>query len=81
MEKNERTAQRLIKALDARTQLDKAIQDCVLQLRHAGISWDNIGGLLGVSKQAAWDKYAREATAGAPSATGTPTEEAPADND
>ncbi len=34
----------------------------VLQARHAGATWTQIGDMLGMSKQAAWERYTRATT-------------------
>ena len=42
------------------TQADAAVHDLVAVLRGRGISWTRIGEALGVSKQAAWERFAGE---------------------
>ena len=40
-----------------RAALDREIATCVSAARAAGITWDEIGKHLGITKQAAWKKY------------------------
>jgi hypothetical protein len=42
------------------TQVDAALHDHVDMLRGRGISWTRIGEALGVSKQAAWERFSGE---------------------
>jgi hypothetical protein len=42
------------------TQVDAAVHDYVETLRGKGISWTRIGEALGVSKQAAWERFSGE---------------------
>jgi hypothetical protein len=42
------------------SQVDAAVYDYVDTLRGRGISWTRIGEALGVSKQAAWERFAGE---------------------
>ena len=50
-------------ALTAYNQIVKKATDCrlgcVQEMRDLGYSWREIGGALGTSSQAAWEKYAR----------------------
>ena len=39
------------------SQADAAVHDHVAVLRERGISWTRIGEALGVSKQAAWERF------------------------
>jgi ClpX C4-type zinc finger len=41
-------------------QVDAAVHDYVDVLRSRGISWTRIGAALGVSKQAAWERFSGE---------------------
>jgi hypothetical protein len=41
-------------------QIDAAMQDYVDTLRARGVSWTRIGAALGVSKQAAWERFSGE---------------------
>ncbi len=41
-------------------QVDDAVHDYVATLRGRGISWTRIGEALGVSKQAAWERFSGE---------------------
>jgi hypothetical protein len=41
-------------------QVDAAVHDHVGMLRERGISWTRIGEALGVSKQAAWERFSGE---------------------
>jgi ClpX C4-type zinc finger len=41
-------------------QIDDAVRDHVAILRERGISWTRIGEALGVSKQAAWERFSGE---------------------
>lgn len=47
---------------DQRDELDEAITEAVLVARQADRSWSEIGAMLGVSKQAAQQKYAASAS-------------------
>jgi hypothetical protein len=40
--------------------LDKLTRESVQRARAAGHSWTEIGEALGVTKQAAWERYSRE---------------------
>jgi hypothetical protein len=42
------------------SQADAAVHDYVDVLRRRGISWTRIGAALGVSKQAAWERFSGE---------------------
>ena len=42
------------------SQVDAALHDHVAILRDRGISWTRIGQALGVSKQAAWERFSGE---------------------
>jgi ClpX C4-type zinc finger len=42
------------------SQVDAAVRDHVAILRERGISWTRIGEALGVSKQAAWERFSGE---------------------
>jgi hypothetical protein len=42
------------------SQVDAAVHDHVAVLRDRGISWTRIGEALGVSKQAAWERFSGE---------------------
>jgi hypothetical protein len=42
------------------SQVDAAVHDHVAVLRARGISWTRIGEALGVSKQAAWERFSGE---------------------
>ncbi len=42
------------------SQVDAAVHDHVAMLRDRGISWTRIGEALGVSKQAAWERFSGE---------------------
>ena len=42
------------------SQVDAAVHDHVATLRERGISWTRIGEALGVSKQAAWERFSGE---------------------
>jgi hypothetical protein len=42
------------------SQVDAAVHDQVSVLRGRGVSWTRIGQALGVSKQAAWERFAGE---------------------
>jgi uncharacterized NAD(P)/FAD-binding protein YdhS len=44
----------------AATALDKLTRDTVRRARTAGHSWTQIGQALGVSKQAAWERFSGE---------------------
>jgi hypothetical protein len=40
--------------------VDKGIRDTVEHARRAGHTWSEIGGVLGISKQAAWERFSGE---------------------
>jgi len=50
----------LAKIQAAVAQADAAVHDYVAVLRERGISWTRIGEALGVSKQAAWERFSGE---------------------
>jgi len=50
----------LARAQAAVSQADAAVHDHVAVLRTRGISWTRIGEALGVSKQAAWERFSGE---------------------
>ena len=50
----------LARAQAAAPQIDAAIRDYVEVLRSRGVSWTRIGAALGVSKQAAWERFSGE---------------------
>lgn len=50
----------LVKMQVVGSQVDAALRDHVSTLRRRGISWTRIGEALGVSKQAAWERFAGE---------------------
>ena len=50
----------LAKIQAAVSQADAAVHDHVAVLRDRGISWTRIGEALGVSKQAAWERFSGE---------------------
>jgi hypothetical protein len=50
----------LAKVQAVATQTESAIHDHVDVLRRRGISWTRIGAALGVSKQAAWERFSGE---------------------
>ncbi|ONH32758.1 ClpX C4-type zinc finger protein [Pseudofrankia asymbiotica] len=50
----------LVKVQAVVTQADAAVHDYVDVLRRRGISWTRIGTALGVSKQAAWERFSGE---------------------
>ena len=50
----------LTKIQAAVSQADAAVHDHVAVLRDRGISWTRIGEALGVSKQAAWERFSGE---------------------
>jgi ClpX C4-type zinc finger len=50
----------LARAQAAVPQIDAAIHDYVDTLRARGVSWTRIGAALGVSKQAAWERFSGE---------------------
>jgi predicted transcriptional regulator len=41
-------------------QVDAAVHEYVATLRERGISWTRVGEALGVSKQAAWERFSGE---------------------
>ncbi len=48
------------RAQAAAPQIDAAMRDYIGLLRARGISWTRIGSALGVSKQAAWERFSGE---------------------
>ena len=50
----------LAKMQTAVSQVDGALHDHVSLLRDRGVSWTRIGEALGVSKQAAWERFSGE---------------------
>jgi hypothetical protein len=42
------------------SQVDDALHDQVGMLRARGVSWTRVGEALGVSKQAAWERFSGE---------------------
>ena len=50
----------LVKIQAVVAQADAAVHDYVEVLRGRGISWTRIGAALGVSKQAAWERFSGE---------------------
>jgi hypothetical protein len=50
----------LVKIQAVVSQVDAAVHDYVDALRSRGISWTRIGDALGVSKQAAWERFSGE---------------------
>jgi hypothetical protein len=50
----------LTRAQTAAPQIDAAMHDWVGILRSRGVSWTRIGAALGVSKQAAWERFSGE---------------------
>ena len=50
----------LTRARMAAPQIDAAIREYVDVLRSRGVSWTRIGAALGVSKQAAWERFSGE---------------------
>lgn len=46
-------------AFERRAAEDRKVADLVLAAREAGASWQMIGEALGMSKQAAWEKYGK----------------------
>ena len=50
----------LVKVQAVVSQADAAVHDYVDTLRARGISWTRIGEALGVSKQAAWERFSGE---------------------
>lgn len=50
-------AQDLEQAVAKKAGADDEIYACVNGLRGNGVSWERIGQLLGMTRQAAWEKY------------------------
>ena len=50
----------LARAQAAAPQIDAAMREYVEVLRSRGVSWTRIGAALGVSKQAAWERFSGE---------------------
>ena len=50
----------LARAQSAAPQIDAAMRDYTAILRSRGVSWTRIGAALGVSKQAAWERFSGE---------------------
>jgi hypothetical protein len=40
--------------------VEEKLRDHVTMLRERGVSWERIAGALGVTRQAAWEKFSRE---------------------
>jgi len=40
--------------------LDRQLRDSVAQARKQGVSWEQIGKALGVSRQAAWERFSTD---------------------
>ncbi len=61
---NERPEDELLASLAriqaVESQVDAAVHDHVDMLRDRGVSWTRIGQALGVSKQAAWERFSGE---------------------
>ncbi len=47
-------------AFERRAADERRIKDLVLAARQAGASWQMIGSALGMTKQAAWERYRHE---------------------
>lgn len=56
------TLDQLIELAEARTSIDAAIGNLVATARHDGVSWSEIGAMLGTTKQAAQQRYGRSRT-------------------
>ena len=56
---DEELLQTLPKIMATSDQVDEFLRDWVGLLRDRGISWQHIGLALGVSRQAAWERFAR----------------------
>ena len=50
----------LVKVQAVSSQVDAALRDYVATLRSRGVTWTRIGEALGVSKQAAWERFSGE---------------------
>jgi len=48
---------------DSEVELDRIRRDRVVAARAAGVSWQQIGDALGVSRQSAWENFAADAKA------------------
>jgi hypothetical protein len=46
-------------AFERRSAEDRKVADLVAASREAGISWQMIGDALGISRQAAWERYGK----------------------
>jgi hypothetical protein len=44
-------------------QAEYSLQERIAELRRRGMTWAQLGGALGVSRQAAWERFAREGNA------------------
>ncbi|HET6910627.1 MAG TPA: hypothetical protein VFH54_14930 [Mycobacteriales bacterium] len=51
---------RMVRVAQARDQVDDFVGFAVRQLRSRGVTWAEIGAALGVTRQAAWDRYSGE---------------------
>ena len=47
----------LREAGDRRRTEEENVRNCVFACRKAGLSWEAIGAALGMSKQAAWERF------------------------
>lgn len=50
----------LREAVEERREQQERIRALVLAAREHGVSWASIGNVLGMSKQSAWEQYARD---------------------
>ena len=48
----------------ASAQAEFSLHERIAELRKRGMTWAQLGGALGVTRQAAWERFARESNAG-----------------
>jgi hypothetical protein len=59
---NEELLQRIPSIASSAANIEAGLVERVHQLRDRGVSWARIGAALGVTRQSAWERFARAAT-------------------
>lgn len=59
---NDELLQRLPSIAASAANIEAGLRERVRQLRERGISWARIGAALGMTRQSAWERFARAAT-------------------